>query len=1395
MSKAEPVAANHLNANLYSKYNPTMKHRIPIHFLLLFIAWLFAGAAAAQTPVVDYPFEGNAKDESPNKVHAAVHAATMTTDRFGWANRAFAFDGVQAYLEAANSDALNTDYATVSFWIYVEELPAQGEAYLLSFGGWQERYKISLPPHGKLVWTTNSSSGISDMDAGAGNELPTGVWKHIAFVHDGTTDLIYIDGVQVASKNVAGTLNDTDNPLAIGYDPEGGANFFNGSIDDVLIFGEALSGAQIAALYAAQNAAPTVAQGLVASYPFDRVTGLDDTDFQNNLRLTDVGPATDRFGFGFSAAEFNGTSSEALADNSAQLNSDYTTVSFWVKPNELPATGEAFLLSHGGWQERWKISLPSHGKVVWTTNSTSGISDMDAGGGNELVAGEWTHVVVVHDGTNDKIFINGTLAASKAVGGTLNDTDHPLGIGFNPIDGGNWFNGVIDAVQIYNYAFNDAMVAGLYGVQSAFPGTPTDLVAEYPFAGDTDDATQFGNDALGTFNPTKDRFGYASNAAQFDGDDEMIALPSVALNSDYATISFWIRPDELPATGEAFILSHGGWQERWKISLPSHGKLVFTTNHENGISDMDAGNGNELTVGEWDHVVMVHDGAKDKIFINGVLVAQKDVVGKLNDTNYPLGIGWNPIDGGNFFKGALDEVQIYNRALSDAEVAALYTAQNTAPVINDELVADYTFDGDAEDESAYRNDAVVNGAQLTSDRFDRANQAYAFNGTSSEIIAQNSPQLNSPYTTVSFWINVAELPASGEAFLLTFGGWQERWKISLPQHGKLVWTTNNSSGISDMDAGNGNELPIGEWKHVVVTHDGTQDKIYIDGVLVASKNVAGTLNNTTKDLGMGFNLVDGGNYFKGSLDDVQIYNVALTDAEVAALHAAQAQAPAVTDAEAPCAPLNLAAEVEFNNVGLSWWAAIDNVEVVAYNVYQDGAIIATVEGTSIQLDGLTPLTDFEFAVTAVDAAGNESLPTSINVTTGPDETPDTTPPTAPGNLQGITGAHSVLLSWDPSTDNVIVSGYVVLVDGVVFDTLPGNATSALVNNLDSETPYTFEVYAFDLAGNNSPISEVTLTTDEEINTGEPGLVAWYPFEGNANDATPYNNHGAIGGDPVFEPATGHINGGQQNIKFDGVMDSVLVPNAVQLISDYATVSFWIRVDGINPADAESYVLDFGHWDERWKISLPQHHKIVWTTNGNNAQFANFISDMDSGDGNELVESFWWYVTMVHDGTNDIIYLNGEQVNIKPVPTKLNPTDNPFGMGSNPVEGGQYFNGGLDEVKLYNKALTAAEIQALYETGTTGTHDPRAELLQTVKQLYPNPAVDKLFIEHAFTGNQPLLLRIFDLQGRQVSDIRFDKQAIPADLLSVDVRTLPAGTYFLDFVVGGKDLGAMKFEKK
>ncbi len=1359
--------------------------------ICLLALMLMTNICWTQDTVAYYPFDGNAEDASSFANDAMICGALLTQDRFGIANRAFAFDGVQSFIQAPNGDHLQSATATVSFWIKVAELPAQGEVFLLSYGGWQERFKISLPGHGKPVWTTNNTTGISDMDSGdSTNALVVDEWMHVATVHDGAKDLIYINGALANEKEVTGDLNSTTHPLGIGYDPIGGSLYFNGSLDEVMLFNGALSAEQIMDLYNDQNTAPSFANGNVAAYDF---TGnlLDLTKYGNHLAGTNTTLVPDRFGFGRRALSFNGQNSEATALNSSLLNSDFTTVTFWINPRSLPAQGEVFVASFGGWQERWKISLPGHGRLVWTTNADA-ISDMDAGDStNALVPGTWTHVAVVHDGTKDKIFINGVLANEKDVTGALNSTSHSLGLGFNPIDGGNYFDGSLDGVQIFNTVVSDADIASIYAMESTSPATPVDLVLDLPFTDGANDETQFNNHGhIYGATPSSDRFGFGGSAYQFSGGEGIDVANSVQYNSDLTTVAFWVNLDELPAQGEVYLMSHGGWQERWKISLPSHGKAVWTTNGSTGISDMDAGDGNELSPGTWTHLAFVHGATQDKIYVNGALAATKDVGGTLNSTKYDFGIGYNPIDSGNFLSGKIDEVRLYNTELSDQQIADLYDQQNSMPSIENGLVANYPFAGNARDVTSYRNHASTT-ATLSEDRFGRSNHAYHFDGATQSIIAQNSPQLNGAQTTVSFWVNVDELPATGEYYLLSFGGWQERWKISLPGHGKPVWTTNNTSGISDMDSGDGNELVPGSWTHVVMVHDTIKDKIYFDGQMVAEKDVAGALNSTTHDFGMGYNNIDVAAYFKGSLDEVRVYNIALTDQEIADLFAEQSAVPSASDTEAPSAPLNLTGQVSFTTVQLAWLASTDNIGVSGYNVWQDTIKILSTGHTNATIENLPPLTGITFGVTAVDSAGNESIPSTVHVTTGMDETPDTIPPSAPMNLTANAGSNSVALSWDPATDDRGIGGYIIFVDLEVYDTVDASISSVVVTGLASETLYTFEVQAFDLAGNLSDLADLTVSTGAPVDTGEDGLVAHYPFDGDANDATPFANHGEIGGDPVFEEVEGRPTG--MAIKFDGDRDSVLAANAVQLISDFTSVSFWIRVDGQNLEDAEAYVLDFGHWNQRWKISLPQHLKIVWTTNSKNDQFDNAISDMDSGDGNELVTGFWWHIVMVHDGEDDIIYLDGVEVNRKPAPGILNSTNRPLGMGSNNVDGGQYFNGALDELKIYNRALTEDEVKNLFTTGSVSVRELQERIASIVKIIYPNPSGEALIIEHQIDNLHPLTLRIFDQSGRQIDQRRYSAGELHNRIV-LDVASYHSGTYMINFVLDGQNMGSLPFIK-
>ncbi len=184
-----------------------------------------------------------------------------------------------------------------------------------------------------------------------------------------------------------------------------------------------------------------------------------------------------------------------------------------------------------------------------------------------------------------------------------------------------------------------------------------------------------------------------------------------------------------------------------------------------------------------------------------------------------------------------------------------------------------------------------------------------------------------------------------------------------------------------------------------------------------------------------------------------------------------------SDTVAPTAPTLSASGTTQTTTNLSWSGATDNVAVTGYDVLRNGVVIgSTTTATTFAVTGLTASTAYTFNVRAKDAAGNVSPNSNtVNVTTLAPAT-DTTPPTAPTLSASGTTSSSTNLSWTGATDNVAVTGYDVLRNGVVIGSTT-TATTYAATGLTASTAYTFNVRAKDAAGNVSANSNtVNVTT-------------------------------------------------------------------------------------------------------------------------------------------------------------------------------------------------------------------------------------------------------------------------------------------------------------------------------
>ncbi len=203
----------------------------------------------------------------------------------------------------------------------------------------------------------------------------------------------------------------------------------------------------------------------VAWYPFS-CNAQDYSGMNNHGTVNGAVLTANRFGNTDCAYSFNGSSHHIRVPNSSSLNfTDAITVSFWMNASELYSSRESYPISHGNWENRWKISIIPDKKIRWTVKTTDGVKDLDSQ--IKVSTNTWYHVVGLYDGQNFELFINGNLDAHSTFSGILLTTSIDLMIGqVLPNTTEYNFKGILDDIAIYDYALSLEEITELYSVTS-----------------------------------------------------------------------------------------------------------------------------------------------------------------------------------------------------------------------------------------------------------------------------------------------------------------------------------------------------------------------------------------------------------------------------------------------------------------------------------------------------------------------------------------------------------------------------------------------------------------------------------------------------------------------------------------------------------------------------------------------------------------------------------------------------------------------------------------------------------------------------------------------------------------------------------------------------------------
>jgi hypothetical protein len=356
------------------------------------------------------------------------------------------------------------------------------------------------------------------------------------------------------------------------------------------------------------------------------------------------------------------------------------------------------------------------------------------------------------------------------------------------------------------------------------------------------------------------------------------------------TLASWVKPATVPTYPQAaLVLSKIG-----SLTNLNGYQMAVTHSGENNIiwcGFNEGGNnwpqyvvtGGNVPVDEWSHIACTYNNNDLSVHMNGQLVGT-NIIGPRTvvNTSSHLKIGSDDV-GQQFYSGLIDEVQLFNRALSAEEIAAIYNAPGNSGMCKpcyappSGLVSWWTGDGNANDIVGTNHGAFQNGATITAGI---AGQAFSFDGIDNYVSILDSASLDiTDAISIGTWIYRRD---NGHRGILSKGAIPSDGVYELAIYQDKFYFRLNGA---DLNMPSNAAIPVSTWTHVAGTYDGSIARIYINGVLDASQPYTAAINTDANPLNIGLY----GNptvFFNGLIDELEIFNRALSSEEVAAIHAA-----------------------------------------------------------------------------------------------------------------------------------------------------------------------------------------------------------------------------------------------------------------------------------------------------------------------------------------------------------------------------------------------------------------------------------------------------------------------------------------------------------------------------
>lgn len=601
--------------------------------------------------------------------------------------------------------------------------------------------------------------------------------------------------------------------------------------------------------------------------------------------------------------------------NAGDFGGDPFSVAFWM--NSATTGNGTYLLgrSHPDGGQGWDIRLHEGTVQVvgvngWATNITS-----DA----VIEADQWYHIAVTSDDATVTLSIDGAVAGS-CPRQTISTTSNPLRFGYTTNFVGYGLQGQLDEIQFFDRALSATEIQVLR--ESAPGGSCRPCAALPEGAVAWWRAENTFDDSIGRLNGTPRGGvsfdgGLVGRTFGLDGNDDYVALPRDAV-WDFGTASIsvtaWFQSG---STGYRNILRyHNGYggAAYWGLRFDPTGKLQFLACDTDGSTTAFIASDGSYADGAWHAVTAVRDAAAGEVrlYVDGAEAATPasdlgvNVVAPSN-TVPAIGAGvWGSGGPYELFAGSIDEVAVFDRALTAAEAAVIYAAGGRG-ICHDCVVpptgqvAWWRGDGNTFNQVGSAHGQLIEDAGYDAGR---VGQAFSFYGSDSvEIGDAAAGDFGADPFTVDFWMRA--VTGSGDTFLLgrDHADDGKGWDVRL-DGGRIRVVGVNGWGFNITSDP---VIELGRWHHVAVASSDSAVTLYIDGV-VRGACPRQTISATTNPLRFGFTTNYGGAGLNGLLDEIEIHDRALSVDEVRAVYRAGGYGKCTG-----CAPVPVGLE--------AWWRA------------------------------------------------------------------------------------------------------------------------------------------------------------------------------------------------------------------------------------------------------------------------------------------------------------------------------------------------------------------------------------------------------------------------------------------------------------------------------------------